>query len=55
MKPIGSFLPDLKCRDARPRRHLKVHVSVAMEEDYVIFHGSGEGERRVERQVKKCR
>ena len=36
-----------------PRRHLKVHVSVAMEEDYVIFHGSGEGERRVERQVKK--
>ena len=36
-----------------PRRHLKVHVSVAMEEDYVIFHGWGEGERRVERQVKK--
>ena len=24
-----------------------------MEEDYIIFHGSGEGERRVERQVKK--
>ena len=24
-----------------------------MEEDYIIFHGLGEGERRVERQVKK--
>ena len=52
---FGSFLQYLSCRDARPRRHLKVHVSVAMEEDYVIFHGSGEGERRVERQVKQCR
>ena len=26
-----------------------------MEEDYIIFHGSGEGERRVERQVKKMK